>query len=710
MFLRPHQGIISKNELEEFLLYVGRVGEQKKTKVGEIIIATKGDNARSIETWNGLPIRYETEAGLLDCVVDFKDYFNEIKRRVQINHLPDSDLTLSDVYVPSRFLSQNGEECNQSLEEYLRNWLNEPGRRQLALLGDYGQGKSTAALMWTYHLVNEGPKSFSRIPLLMELRGTSPRNLTPLQFLGAWAAQYNINPQALMRLLIAGRLVLLFEGFDEMALVGDAEMRLKHFRTLWQFAYPMTKILITGRPNFFLDEEEMKAALGISKPTGDRPYCEAMRLVLFNSDQIKHALRAYPPPTVHQIHTLVESNHRFRELVSRPSLLHIVAVLWERERLFDKVDELTSAYVMDLFIRHSYRRQGLKEVDTPEFMALTTLEREYCMTGIAAYMAARQLPNQITGAQLNDAIADLISSIPESVSTESSAISGETTQPLRLRLQHTEYGVEHVMTDVRACGLLVDDPAASGTFRFGHKSFMEYLFAHVVAERIQNAKSEGARAILKATNANIEDMLLLPVAIEFLSELLVGIKDGKETDHAAKEFSIAKHLFRTIISENASVGFVLRFGVFYEVLTYCLMRRFSSERRPIALALLRTGPFLFVTTGFMMIMMFLTFGHLTNIASRPVKSFFSSRIIATMLVLLSMIVALITLMSSTIGERRLYLWFRICEKLRIQNKTLHRVIGTSCIPWIREQPLYPYSVDWDATQGNSVGQEGRGVE
>ena len=93
-----------------------------------------------------------------------------------------------------------------------------------------------------------------------------------------------------MRLLIAGRLALVFEGFDEMALVGDAEIRLKHFRTLWQFAYPRAKILVTGRPNFFLDEEEMKAALGISKPIGDRPYCEALRLAPFNPEQIRDCL------------------------------------------------------------------------------------------------------------------------------------------------------------------------------------------------------------------------------------------------------------------------------------------------------------------------------------------------------------------------------------------------------------------------------------
>lgn len=534
VFVHPYQDEISEVKLKEFLKYAERITKSENRTTGEIIVAAKGNNAKLIDNWMDLPIRYETEASLLDCLVDFKDYFHDIKRRVLYNRLPDSDLILTNVYVPSQFFLSNGVKQSSSIEEYLNNWLNEPSQRQLALLGEYGQGKSTAALMWAYHLCCGKSKPFGRIPLLIELRGTSPRNLTPLQLLGAWAAQYNINPRALMRLLIAGKLVLIFEGFDEMALVGDFDMRHKHFKTLWQFAYPQSKILITGRPNLFLDEEQMKAALGISCPIGNLPYCEALRLSPFDPEQIKEALRSYKKMVIDQIHALVLKNPRFHELVSRPSLLHIVAVLWERERLYENVDKLTSAYVMNLFIRHSYTRQGLKEADSPGFMALTTLEREYFMTGIAAHMATKQLPNQITSTQLNEAITDLIACIPESVSTDSSAISGETTRPLRGRIQDTEHGTEHVKTDVRACGLLVDDPASPGTFRFGHKSFMEYLFAAVIAERIQNVKPEKARAVFKDTNAQIEDVLLLPVAIEFLAELLVGVKGGKETEHAAR--------------------------------------------------------------------------------------------------------------------------------------------------------------------------------
>jgi hypothetical protein len=666
--LYPVQNILHYQELRDFLLYVDRVATDENKKVGEIIIACKILSNKPIPNWNDLLIRYESEDSLLNKLVDFKDYFNEIKRRVLISHLPDSDLTLNDVYVPSSFRLQGGDKINQNIEEYLDAWLDEPGQRQIALLGEYGQGKSTATLMWAFHHLPENSSSSKRIPILIELRGTSPRNLTPLQLLGAWASQYSISPQALLRLLIAGRLALVFEGFDEMALVGDAEMRLKHFRTLWQFAYPNSKILITGRPNFFFDEEEKIAALGISKTVCDRPSCEALRLEPFDPEQIKTALRTYTSTIRNQIHSIVVTNSRFKDLVSRPCLLHIVAVLWERERLVDKIDKLTSAYVMDLFIRHSYRRQGLKEHGSPDFMALTTQEREYFMTGIAAYMVANQLPNQIGASQLNEVISNLIDSIPESISA-SPAISGETTTPLRLRLKDSEYGVDHVKTDVRACGLLADDPAVPGTFRFGHKSFMEYLVASLIAERIQNARSEKAMSILKVTFMSIETILLVPVAVDFLSELLVSIVDKKDSIEMSKEKVMAHRLFGAIISKSILVRSI----VFNECLLHLLVSKVPAMQRFNARFILRIAPVIPVIA--------ITMFYQLTMSSDKSTNLFALAAMCLSVLLMAVI------MSGTLVKSKIQLWSHLSKKLGISDKTLHEVAGTFLIPWIREQPF-----------------------
>ena len=694
VFLYPSQSRVSTVEQNAFVSYAHRFATERGKEQYELIIALKEGDIEHSNVQFSKRIRFETESSLLNNLVDFTDYLNEIRRRVVINNLPDSNLSLNDVYVPSHYFRGNDRVSSDNLEAHLFLWLQEPSQRQIALLGEYGQGKSTAALMLTHHILSqhESQNTMARIPILIELRGTSPRNLTPLQMLGAWAAQYNINPQALLKLHIAGRLLLIFEGFDEMALVGDAEMRLKHFKTLWQFCYPKAKILITGRPNFFLDEEEMKAALGISKPMGDRPYCEAIRIAPFNVEQISESLRNQKPLVKDQICSLAAKNSRFLELVSRPSLLHIVSVLWEKEQLSEKIERLNSAYIMDLFVRHSYRRQGLKEVDGSEFMALTSPEREYFMTGIATYMAANQLPNQITKAQLNDLVENLIASMPDSISTESPAITGESTRPLHLRLQNTEHGVEHVKTDVRACGLLVDDPAALGTFRFGHKSFMEFLFAALLADYIQTESPIKARAIMKVTNAKIDDILGLPVALDFLSELLgTTVKDnlGRKSNQRdqmreAVEYSIASRLLKTILSEGGMILPVQRFFIFNDV--YTISARKLGEFKGISLMFL--SPSIFFTIMPMIFFMYYTFPLFRRPDEKDILSFAQSNPFFFLLLLggTSMAMMMMMAIQRRPGMRRkLALWTYICEGVGIKSCTMHRVVGTWVIPWAKDK-------------------------
>src|SRR5205807_2592999 len=118
--------------------------------------------------------------------------------------------------------------------------------------------------------------------------------------------------------------------------------------TLWRFCYPAAKILITGRPNFFLDDREMRAALGIFKSSAAGPYCEALHLEPFSLEQIGYALRAASPKTRNEIVDLASKDEKFREIVSRGSLLYVVSQLWEREDLSKYAGRITSAFVMDM--------------------------------------------------------------------------------------------------------------------------------------------------------------------------------------------------------------------------------------------------------------------------------------------------------------------------------------------------------------------------
>ncbi len=708
--LYPIQSAVTDAQLASFIDYVDRIAAADNKEIDELIVAVKDDMAPEVTAWNGRLIRFESESTLLDSLVDFKDYENEIRRRVLISRMTDSELSIDSVYVASRCLHVKTGKIHDDVEAYIRQWLEEPGQRQLALLGEYGQGKSTAALMLTYHLLcKSGP---SLIPILVELRGRSPRNQTRLGLLGDWASQYRIQPQALERLLDAGRLLIIFEGFDEMALVGDADMRLAHFRTLWTFCYPKAKILITGRPNLFLDEEEMKKALGISEPRGNQPYCEVLRLEPFNLSQIEAALRARKPLVRNQICSFANENSRFRELVARPSLLHIVSELWEKEKLSESVERLSSAYVMGLFIRHSYLRQGLKEDGAPAFAALNIEEREYFMRGVATYMAAQQLPNQISGKQLNEAIEALLDTIPDAVSTAPSAMSIWVREPLKLRVDKTEHGMEHLKVDVRACGILVDDPSSPGTFRFGHKSFMEYLFASVLAEYINEDSPLQARPILTATHAEIRDILNLPVSIGFLAELIGSGKrsyaredsPAEQANQFAVELAFAARLFYAI-SGGRLLGISRKLALFDRAFIDSAGRLPRIQRLLIYFFSPNT---LFVAVAFAIVEIVQTvIGSVRLLDEVGSELPFMWLTLLLLIVLSGTIVMMSFAMPTRLRSRRqmmaqssdtlargrmpfkgtLGLWNHLCKEVGLQDQVLHRFAGTWWLPWAKNRPF-----------------------
>jgi len=685
-----HASLLNK-DIERLLLYSKGIAHAHNQEIDELIVAFREKGDKSMTPVDLYPqVRFETEHALLARLVNFKDYFNDIRKRVEVQTLAESSLTLSDVYVPSRLIESDEKSVDNDLENYLRVWSAEPSQRQIALLGEYGQGKSSAALMFTYHLLYENLQTLQRIPILIELRGKSPRDLTPLELLGAWASQYRIDPQALMRLHIAGRLILIFEGFDEMALIGNDELRLRHFTSLWKFSYPNTKILVTGRPNFFLDDAEMKRALGIISPINDRPYCEAIRLEPFSTDQIQQALRNHKPLVRDQICTLAKHSERFYEIVSRPSLLHVVAQMWEIENLHDKAELLSSAYVMGCFVRSSYRRQGLKLMGSRDFMALNSSERDYFMCGIAAYMVTNELSNQISKENLIGLIINLIDSIPNSVSASSSVILNEDRRPLKTRLQDPN-DIEHIITDVRTCGLLVDDLSAPGTFKFGHKSFMEYLFALTVKDFIWDSRSEKARAIRKVTCFPLVSILDFPVSIGFLSELIGTDAATKRTlnDKSPHNDRASSLRLLKVISNTSHLIDFLFFRYFLFVLSYERSAKcFNKHMRLLILFIspkfaIPSLPISLASWSLYFDLHQLYFGlHQKVTFTLYTASVFIAASLAFWTTLLSY-----SSSSENVIMRKLYLWNSICKELHIADKVLHEVAWTFVLPWTAKQPF-----------------------
>ncbi len=522
----PHT-IPDKKILLDWIDYAKKVSETKQYPSYKIIVALKGND--NITNHLSDQITYTCENELLSQLIDFTDYFNDIRYRVEKVKLPESDLVLKDTYSPSYYKeSKQKETANQTVEDYIQEWLKKHTEKQLAILGEYGQGKSTVSLLLSYHLIQQYNMGKSdRIPILIELRGKTLRTLTPEELLAGWAYQYGVDVKALLHWHMAGKLLLIFEGFDEIDLSGDTEARINHFNTIWKFNYENAKLIITGRPNFFLDSSELTRALGKEDETN------TLYLQPFNIQQIADSLRSTNPQVKKEIIDFSEKDAGFLEVASRPSLLYLISILWTQEQLY-KYKELNSAIVIDLFIKQTLKRQQDKHDDRP-FMILNSAERYYFMMGVAVYMATKELPNQIDKGELQESIKKLIDAIPENISRSISSMSGESSLPLRSPERFDWNNrkneiIEKIGTDVRACGLLITDLSKDGAFKFAHKSYMELLQAKFV-EQLFSSQNTMSSSIKNTFNISIERVLSQPEAMQFFVELL---KDRISKDQMQK--------------------------------------------------------------------------------------------------------------------------------------------------------------------------------
>ena len=180
--------------------------------------------------------------GYLRRVVhDFEHYDELVAPDGRILKAPVIDvMTASDLfrtYVPlvCRVLDEPQPGHLETLEPYVERWLDDPDHNHLSILGDFGTGKSSFCLRLTYTLAKrcrEDPVT-SRIPLFISLRdyatAVNIRQLITdllLNKYGVPIANYSV----FNRFLESRRLILIFDGFDEMATKTDRALTIRNRR------------------------------------------------------------------------------------------------------------------------------------------------------------------------------------------------------------------------------------------------------------------------------------------------------------------------------------------------------------------------------------------------------------------------------------------------------------------------------------------------
>ncbi|WP_239330805.1 TIR domain-containing protein [Frankia sp. CiP3] len=190
-----------------------------------------------------------------------------------------------ELYVPQRYrdLVGTNRTVRDGLVDEVLGLLADDNGRFILLLGDFGRGK-TFAMHEIARRIAEGMPHL--IPILVELR-TLDKAHSVEGLVAAHLANhgYSIADLRAFRYMLAeGRIVLLFDGFDELATRVTYERATEHLETLLQAAHGNAKIVVASRTHHFQTDAQVLTVLG--QKVGLLPWRRVLSIEDFGTSQI----------------------------------------------------------------------------------------------------------------------------------------------------------------------------------------------------------------------------------------------------------------------------------------------------------------------------------------------------------------------------------------------------------------------------------------
>ncbi len=394
-------------------------------------------------------------------------------------------------------------------------WLADPVANQLTLLGDFGTGKTTLLKYLALNLAQDYLEkviktgAHARVPIFINLRDyTKAISLKQLilDFLDSNAI-HATSYAAFEYMLHEGYILLIIDGFDEMASRGDQQATLRSFRELNRVAIRQAKILLSCRTHYFTTQHEMRRYHGsisinnlthrtytdLYREIAARPNYMILHLLDFDSQQVDQYIKSRCGTYSEGVIDFITTTYNLPELSRRPVLL----------------DMIVSSHTK---LRHN------TEAITPGvlYTAYTDIwlnQNDWCsILDIEAKSALLEL------------FADTVASTPDKHVNYSQLIS------LVRKWRDDLSGVDasEVDRELRTASFLVRDD--EGNYRFSHKSFFEFFYARFLLKNATaNEDSNWSRSYFSTEIYRfVRDLIpSYPIA----ADILVGwIRDPGRTE------------------------------------------------------------------------------------------------------------------------------------------------------------------------------------
>ncbi len=333
---------IERQAEEKHLMSLKQAIEQHQTDEGWLIATHRKSPSAGKMADQEKRIFCYTLDELLDEQADFRRYVEWLdsfvkEQRIDKDYVP---LACRRDLFDSVTKEKTGEERygkeQDWIEGYIDRWLEDPCMEHISILGEFGTGKTwfthsyAYRILQTYLEAKKKGKKRPRVPLVIHLRDYAKTLNIESLFSDFFFHKHEIplpGYSCFEQLNRMGKLLLIFDGFDEMADKLDRQKMINNFWEIARVVVPGAKVILTCRTEHFPDAKEGRTLLNaelnasIKYLTGDPPQFEILDLEKFDEGQIRAALLKRTGLSTVE---LIMDHPELLDLASRPVMLEFI--------------------------------------------------------------------------------------------------------------------------------------------------------------------------------------------------------------------------------------------------------------------------------------------------------------------------------------------------------------------------------------------------
>ena len=339
------------------------------------------------------------------------------------------------------------------VDTFIHHYLFEDNQGKLALLGNFGTGKSTFCQKYAYKLAKKYRENkTTRIPIIISLKDYDSKFHIQHLILNTLQIQYGINItlpviHALQRI---GKFFFLFDGFDEMDAKANPDTIRENLRELNKITeIKENKFIVTCRTHFFRNKLQAEVLADF----------KILYIPEWGEVELKEYLQKRFGDQWKTYINRISGTHNLPELAKTPLFLEMIAETLPKLGDVVKRIELYRVYT-DNWIKSQSKRKGA---------LLTANERRIFIKEFAI-----KLYNEDRISCHYKDFFDILHHYLSQVQSQDDK---------RFEIDNAVQ-MDYLRNDVQTCTFLIRDSA--GNYSFRHKSFMEFFVAQKLSDEISN--------------------------------------------------------------------------------------------------------------------------------------------------------------------------------------------------------------------------------